>query len=156
MRIIAIGTKFMTKRLIFALAGSEVELVGPSEVLEVITLLKQDKFDLVVVDSLAKGAETTCRRIRELGSVPIVLMIGQRQPNWKEMQSLDIDGYIPQGVNGAELVARLRAVLRRFRPAEQVEKIVPRYQTPKNLNRILAPVLWVINFNTPIIKIETR
>jgi len=156
MRIIAIGTKFMTKRLIFALAGSEVKLVGPSEVLEVITLLKQAKFDLVVVDSLAKGVETTCRRIRELGSVPIVLMIGQRQPNWKEIQSLDIDGYIPQGVNGAELVARLRAVLRRFRPAEQVEKIVPRYQAPKNLNRILAPVLWVINFNTLIIKIETR
>ncbi len=156
MRIIAIGTKFMTKRLIFALAGSEVELVSPSEVLEVITLLKQDKFDLVVVDSLVKGAETTCRRISELGSVPIVLMIGQRQPNWKEMQSLDIDGYIPQGVNGVELAARLRAVLRRFHPAEQVEKSALRYPAPKNLNRILAPVLWAINFNTPIIKIETR
>ena len=141
MRIIAIGTKFMTKRLILALAGSEFELLSPSEVFEVITLLKQDKFDLVVVDSLAKGAETTCRRIRELGSVPIVLMIGQRQPNWKGMQSLDIDGYIPQGVNGAELVARLRAVLRRFWLAEQVEKIVPRYQVPVNLNRILAPIL---------------
>jgi len=141
MRIIAIGTKFMTKRLILALAGSEFELLSPSEVFEVITLLKQDKFDLVVVDSLAKGAETTCRRIRELGNVPIVLMIGQRQPNWKGMQSLDIDGYIPQGVNGAELVARLRAVLRRFRLAQQVEKIVPRYQAPVNLNRILAPIL---------------
>lgn len=125
MRIIAIGTKFMTRRLILALAGSEFELLSPSEVLEAITLMKQDKFDLVVVDSLAKGAETTCRRIRELGSVPIVLMIGQEQPNWKEMQSLDIDGYIPQGVKGAELVARLKAVLRRFWPAEQVQKMNP-------------------------------
>ena len=125
MKIMAIGTKFIARRLISALAGSDFELVCPSEVLEVETLLKQDKFDLVVVDSLAKGAETTCRRIREVGSVPIVLMIGQERPDWKEMQSLDMDGHIPQGVNGAELVARLRAVLRRFWPAGQVEKMNP-------------------------------
>jgi len=122
MRIMAIGAKALTRRLISALAGSGFELVCPSEVLEVVTLLKQGKFDLVAMDSLAKGVETTCRRIRETGSVPIVLMINQQQPDWKEMQSLDINGYIPQGVNGAELVARLRAVLRRFWPAEQVEK----------------------------------
>ena len=135
MRIIAIGTKLMTKRLILALAGSEFELLIASETLEAIVLLKQDKFDLVVVDSLARGIETTCRRIRELGRVPIVLMIGQRQVNWKEIESLDIDGYIPQGVNGAELVARLRALTRRMEPARQVrEKDVPRYQALMDLN----------------------
>ena len=135
MRIIAIGTKLMTKRLILALAGSEFELLIASETLEAIVLLKQDKFDLVVVDSLARGIETTCRRIRELGRVPIVLMIGQRQVNWKEIESLDIDGYIPQGVNGAELVARLSALTRRMEPARQVrEKDVPRYQALMDLN----------------------
>jgi len=121
MRIIATGTKFITRRLILALVGSEFELVCPSDLVEVITLLKQGKFDLVVVDSLAKGVETTCRRIREVGSVPIVLMVGQERPDWKEMQSLDINGYIPRGVNEAELVARLRAVLRRFWPANELK-----------------------------------
>ena len=120
MRIIATGTKSLTRSLILALVGSEFELVCLSDLVEVITLLKQDKFDLVVVDSLAKGVETTCRCIREVGSVPIVLMIGQERPDWKEMQSLDINGYIPRGVNGAELVARLRAVLRRFWPANEL------------------------------------
>jgi len=121
MRIIATGTKFITRSLIPALVGSEFELVCPPDLVEVITLLKQGKFDLVVVDSLAKGVETTCRRIREVGNVPIVLMIGQERPDWKEMQSLDINGYIPQGVNGAELVARIRAVLRRFWPANELK-----------------------------------
>ena len=135
MRIIAIGTKLMTKRLILALAGSEFELLIASEMLEAIVLLKQDKFDLVVVDSLAKGIETTCRRIRELGSVPMVLMIGQKQLNWKEIQSLEIDGYIPQGVNGAELVARLRALTRRLEPDRQVrDKVVPHYQALMDLS----------------------
>jgi DNA-binding response OmpR family regulator len=135
MRIIAIGTKLMTERLILALAGSEFELLIAPEMLEAIVLLKQDKFDLVVVDSLAKGIETTCRRIRELGSVPMVLMIGQKQLNWKEIQSLEIDGYIPQGVNGAELVARLRALTRRLEPDRQVrEKVVPHYQSLMDLS----------------------
>ena len=133
MRIIAIGTKFITRRLISALAGSDFELVCPPEVLEVVTLLKQDKFDLVVVDSLIKGVETTCRRIREAGSVPMVLMINQKQPDWEEMQSLDMDG-IPHGARGTELVARLRAALRRLYPTEQVEKMKP---VPEHL-RILT------------------
>ena len=146
MRIIATGTKFITRRLILALVGSEFELVCPSDLVEVITLLKQGKFDLVVVDSLAKGVETTCRRIREVGSVPIVLMVGQERPDWKEMQSLDINGYIPRGVNEAELVARLRAVLRRFWPANEL-KNEPCARAPKNFNKILAPVLQAVNSN---------
>ena len=120
MRIMAMGTKLITRRLILTLAGTEFELVCPSDVLEVVTLLKQDKFDLVVVDSLAKGVETTCRRIRDIGNVPIVLMIGQEQPDWKGMESLDINGYISQRASGTELVARLRAVLRRFWPANEL------------------------------------
>ena len=140
MRIIATGTKFMTRRLILALVGSEFELICPSDLLEVVTLLKQDKFDLVVVDSSAKGVEATCRRIREVGSVPIVLMIGQERPDWKEMQSLDINGYIPRRVNGAELAARLGAVLRRFRPANELKNELCA-GAPENFNKILAPVL---------------
>ena len=140
MRIIATGTKFITRRLILALVGSEFELVCPSDLVEVITLLKQGKFDLVVVDSLAKGVETTCRRIREVGSVPIVLMINQKQPDWKEMQSLDINGYIPRGVNGVELVARLRAVSRRFQSADEL-KNEPCAGAPESFNKILSPVL---------------
>ena len=36
MRIMAIGTKFITRRLILALAGSEFELVCPSEAPEIL------------------------------------------------------------------------------------------------------------------------
>ena len=141
MRAIVLGNNITVHRLIAALAGRDNEVVSLSSVYEVITLMKREKFDLVVVDSLAKGVDTTCRCIREVGNVPVVLMIGQKQPNWKEMQSIDVDSYIPQGVNGAELIARLRAVSRRFQPAEQVGKIAVRYQAPMNLNRILAPIL---------------
>ena len=125
MRIMVMESRSVTRRLISALAGSDFELGCPSELLEAVILLKRNQFDLVVMDSSTEGAEATCHRVSEAGSVPVVLMIGQKQQNWKKMQSLDVDGYIPQGVNGAELVARLRAVLRRFCPTEQVEKMNP-------------------------------
>ena len=123
MKVIVFGSKATVQKLIASLAGREIELVSLCEVLEAITLLKQEKFDLVVVDGLAREAETTCRCIKEFGGVPIVLMIGREQPNWKEMQSLGIDGYIPHGASGAELSARLGAIVRRCSPARQVEKI---------------------------------
>jgi len=114
MRIMVMGSKPVTKRLISALAGSDFEMACPSEVLEAVTLLKRDKFDLVVVDSSAEEAEATCHRVNEAGNTPVVLMIVQKQRDWQRMQSLDVDGYIPQEVNGAELAARLKAVSRRF------------------------------------------
>ena len=115
------GSRSVTRRLISVLAGSDFELVCPSEVLEAVVLLKRNRFDLVAVDSSTEGTETTCHRVSEAGSVPVVLMIGQKQQDWKKMQSLDVDGYIPQEVNGTELVARLRAVSRRFQSADELK-----------------------------------
>jgi len=121
MRIMVMGSRSVTRRLISALAGSDFELVCPSEVLEAVILLKRNQFDLVVMDSSTEGAEATCHRVSEAGNAPVVLMIGQKQKDWKKMQSLDVDGYIPQEVNGVELVARLRAVSRRFQSADELK-----------------------------------
>jgi DNA-binding response OmpR family regulator len=71
----------------------------------------------------------TCRRIKRVRGVPIVLMVGQERADWKKVQSLDVDGYIPQEVNGSELVARLKAVSRRFRSANDL-KNEPRARAP--------------------------
>ena len=117
MRIMAMGSRSVTERLISALAGSDFEMVCPFELFEAVALLKRGQFDLVVVDSSAEEAETTCHRVSETGNTPVVLMIFQKQQDWRKMQSLDVDGYIPQEVNGTELVARLKAVSRRFHSA---------------------------------------
>jgi len=115
------GSRSVTRRLISVLAGSDFELVCPSEVLEAVVLLKRNRFDLVALDSSMEGTETTCHRVSEAGSAPVVLMIEQKQQDWKRMQSLDVDGYIPQEMKGTELVARLRAISRRFRPTDELK-----------------------------------
>ena len=112
----AIGTSSVTGRLISALAGSDFELVCPSELLEALILLKRGRFDLVTVDCPLEAAEATCHRLSKAGDAPVVLMVGQKQRDWKRMRSLDVDGYIPDEVNGPELAARLKAVSRRLQP----------------------------------------
>ncbi len=121
MRIMAIVTKPTTRRLISALAGSDIELVCTSGLFEALILLKRDKLDVVAVDCLAEGAEATCHYLSEVGSAHVVLVIGQKKQDWREMQSLDVDGYIPLEVNGAELVARLKAMLRHFRSTDELK-----------------------------------
>ena len=133
MKILAIGNKSMTERLIMALAGSEFELLVTRELCQAITPLEQEEFDLIVIDSLANGVKAACQYIRTFGDVPIVLMMSQREPDWEEIQSADLDGYIQRWVNGAELIACLRAMVRRFWPA-QSDQATRHYLAPMVLN----------------------
>lgn len=113
MRVIVFSSKITVRRLTASLAGKGVELVNLSEMGEAITLLKQERFDLVVVDSLVEEADTVCRCIVELGCVPVVLMVDKKRADWGKLQSLGIHGYLLQGANGTELAARLHAIARR-------------------------------------------
>jgi len=114
MRILALGNEIMTRRLSASLAGDGIEVVGLSEIREAVALLEQERFDLAIVDSLIREAGMFCRCISELGRVPVVLMIREMQADWRKLQSLDADGFIPDWVGRTELTARLKAVVRRW------------------------------------------
>ena len=96
-----------------------------TEAPEVVALLGQKRFDLVVVDASVEKAEVACRSVSQLGHVPVVLMVKKRQANWEELKSLDVDGYLPDGVGGAELAVRLQAVVRRRSSAKRIGKSKP-------------------------------
>ena len=114
MRVIVFGSELTVQRLTTSLAGKGVELVSLCETVEAITLLKQERFDLALVDSLVEEAETICRGIKGLGCIPVALIVNKKRADWGRLQSLGIDGYIPHEANGAELAARLQAIARRY------------------------------------------
>ncbi len=114
MRVMILGRKTTTQRLSLSLAKQGIEAHSTSDESQVMALLSQQRFDLVAVDGLVYGAEAACNSIRERGGIPVVLIIRQIDPDWERLASLDIDGFIPRGVRGAELAARLRAVVRRW------------------------------------------
>ena len=113
MRVIVFGTRITVRRLADFLPKEGIELVSLSEAPEVVALLKRERFDVVLVDTSLKEAETTCRCIEELGCAPVALLVDKRRADWRRLDSLGTNGYISRESKGAELTARLRAVARR-------------------------------------------
>jgi two-component system KDP operon response regulator KdpE len=90
--------------------------------LEMVTL---EQPDLVVLDILlGQGPDgyEVCRRIREFSDVPVIMLTAKAQ-DADVLQGFDVgaDDYLTKPFNAKELVARVRAVLRRAnRPEEAV------------------------------------
>jgi DNA-binding response OmpR family regulator len=134
-RVIVFGSKETEQKLTDSLDGKGFDLVCRTEVSEVVALLEQKRFDLVVVDASVEKAEVACRSVSQFGHVPVALMVKKRQANWKELKSLDVDGYLLDGVGGAELAARLQAVVRRRSSAKRIEK-----SEKRNIDYVLIPI----------------
>ena len=114
MKVIVFGRKGTVQRLIAFMAGAGMEVTGISGRFDkVIALQKPTAFDLAVVDSLADEAEVVSNHINKFWAIPLLLVISERQADWKRLQSLDPDGYLREEAEDGELVVRLWALLRR-------------------------------------------
>jgi len=84
---------------------------------EGLRLLFTEKPDLVLLDVVMPGMDgwQTCERIREVSDVPIIMLTGKQQAEPDIVRGLDYgaDEYLFKPVGNRELVARVRAVLRR-------------------------------------------
>jgi two-component system KDP operon response regulator KdpE len=95
--------------------GYEVSEAANGE--EAIGLVCSSDFDLVLLDvnMLGKSGLEVCREIRAVGSSPAIIMITVRDSATDKVDALDAgaDGYITKPFGISELLARIRAVLRR-------------------------------------------
>jgi DNA-binding response OmpR family regulator len=89
--------------------------------------LRSGAFDAVLLDVMMPGIDglETLRRIRRDDSIPI-LMLTARGDESDRVVGLELgaDDYVPKPFAPRELLARLRAVLRRMRPAATGERLV--------------------------------
>ena len=122
MRVMAFGDEIVIRRLTIPLAREGIEVVGFSDVLKAAASMKQERYDLAIVDSRIGKARLVCHCIGQLGGIPVVLMIRETRVDWRKLQSLAVDGYIPDWVGQAEMAARLRSIVRRHLPARGVER----------------------------------
>ena len=85
-------------------------------------------YDAVLLDVMMPGMDglTVCRRIRETNSRVPILMLTARGDEADRVVGLELgaDDYIPKPFSPRELLARLRAVLRRAQPAAEARQIV--------------------------------
>ncbi|WGD32373.1 response regulator [Ancylobacter sp. WKF20] len=79
-------------------------------------LLKQQSFDLIVLDAMLPGEDgfSICRRLRAAGPVPILMLtaLGEDIDRILGLE-LGADDYVTKPFNSRELLARIKALLRR-------------------------------------------
>ena len=85
----------------------------------------QEDFALILLDVMLPKEDgfQVCREIRQTSSVPII-MVTARGEDFERIMGLDIgaDDYIVKPFSGGEVMARVRAVLRRIGPAERLSE----------------------------------
>lgn len=98
------------------LEGYRVSVAANGEA--AINMLTEETPTLVLLDIMLPGTDgyTVCRRIREFSRVPII-MVTAKGDEKEKIKGLNIgaDDYVTKPFSSSELVARVRAVLRRTR-----------------------------------------
>ncbi len=85
------------------------------------------RYDLIILDLMLPDTDgfEICRRVRAVSSVP-VLMLTARKEDVDKIVGLELgaDDYLTKPFNPRELVARVKAVLRRSRPDAPVGEVI--------------------------------
>lgn len=84
------------------------------------------KYDVVLLDVMMPGIDgyETLSALRKFSNVPVIMLSARGEPMDK-ISGLErgADDYITKPFEPQELIARIRAVLRRFKPSEEVMRI---------------------------------
>lgn len=106
-------------RRVLQMEGYEVAVAQDGDA--ALDLLRTEGADLVVLDVMMPGRDgfEVCRVIRQESAVP-VLMLTARDESRDKVSGLDVgaDDYVVKPFNPDELLARLRALLRRVQPRD--------------------------------------
>lgn len=88
---------------------------------EALRLFESEKPDIVLLDVMMPVMDgfEVCRALRKISNIPI-LMVTARDEDFERIMGLDIgaDDYITKPFSPGEVMARVRAILRRMSPSE--------------------------------------
>lgn len=106
-------------------SGYAAQVVGDG--IEAIRVAQTQAPDLILLDVMLPGLNgfEVCRRLRESGSKTLILIITARDATEDKVEGLDAgaDDYIVKPFKVAELLARMRALLRRASSSSTVLRI---------------------------------
>src|SRR5690348_1781660 len=124
--------------------GYEVKAVADSKAMD--KQLGRERYDLLVLDLMLPGEDglAVCRRLRSQQMSPAIIMLTAKGDDVDRIVGLEMgaDDYLPKPFNPRELLARIRAILRRATPARldpSPGKAVPDPGPPSNAGNVLLP-----------------
>ncbi|MEO8298170.1 MAG: response regulator [Burkholderiales bacterium] len=126
------------------LAEHELRVTTVASGREMNELLDHSAIDLVLLDLKLPGEDgmQLARELRERGNLPIVLVTGKHEEADRVMGlELGADDYVTKPFSPRELLARVRAVLRRY----QVQATLPERDSSRRAFRFAG---WELNLRT--------
>ncbi len=110
---------------------------------EALTLFGKNKYDLILLDIMMpkKDGYEVCRTIRSQSMVPII-MITAKGEDYEKIMGLDLgaDDYIVKPFSVAEVMARIRAILRRIESKPEEKDILVFGNMKLDLERYICEI----------------
>lgn len=104
--------------------GFHVEVAHEGD--EAVAMATSSSYDLVILDIMLPNRDgfSVCREIRASSAVPI-LMLSAKEAEVDKVLGLELgaDDYVTKPFSPRELLARVRAILRRIRPPEEAHPV---------------------------------
>ncbi len=126
------------------LGGNEMRVTTGASGSELFHVMDRESIDLVILDLKLRGEDgmQLARAARERATVPIVLLTGRSEEADRVMGlELGADDYVTKPFSPRELLARVRAVLRRY----QVQATLPERDNARRAFRFAG---WELNLRT--------
>ena len=117
MKILVVDDEaLLVKGIRYNLQSDGYEVLSGSNGLDALRLTREEKPDLLILDVMMPQMDglTTCKKIREFSTVPIIMLTAKSE-NADKLTGFDCgaDDYLTKPFNILELKARVRALLRR-------------------------------------------
>ena len=110
------------------LIKADFQVIEAEDGISALLLHQQNKPDIILLDIMMPvldGLET-CRQIRKLDSTPIILLTARTEEEDKLMAfGSGADDYVEKPFNPSEVIARIRAILRRRPASGNVAPVLP-------------------------------
>ena len=152
-RILVVDDEVRYQRLLDAnLRTDGYEVVAASDGAEAIEVFSSQPIDLILLDVMMPKLDgfETCQRIREYSNVPIIMLTAKGEEK-DRVRGLDLgaDDYLTKPFSATELLARVRAVLRRAEVSIDITQV--RYFTHGDIRVDFARAeVWRDNESEPI------
>ena len=122
--------KLIVKGIKFSLEQDEMQVDCAYDGEEALEKAKENKYDIILLDVMLPGLTgfEVCQAIREFSNVPIIMLSAKGEIFDKVLGlELGADDYILKPFDSKELVARVKAVLRRYQPVKTESVVELKY-----------------------------
>ena len=113
----------ISKLLADFLQGNGYEVLCQYDGLHVLDCIQEHQIDLILLDIMLpyRSGDTILADIRKFSTVPVIVISAKETTQNKiDLLRLGADDYMEKPFDSKELVARVKAVLRRYKPAAAV------------------------------------